>query len=278
MRAWYKYLLNEKDDGKLSPKDSSFEDHKRSMGGYDPGKGYGSKEDFFETYIYKSCPRHRFYHDYLKQNLKKREGILSIGSGRCANELLLAEEGFDITCSDLEQPCGEETRKIFANLKFIKFDIAKSPLQEKFDCIISLSVFYLFNEEELLDVFTNAANSLKPEGTFIFDPGGAEDNFSTRLIDDFMCRLEAHLRTVFRRITGRGRLFVTKKHQGYRTTDDEIVSIAARAGFRLRDRKTYDHVTELHRIRLFELLPDKIVGLFGKQVPYVRIFNFEKNG
>jgi len=113
MKSWYKYLLNYENNKRSFPIDSAFDDHKRSMGGYDASKGYDSKEEFFKIYIQEAPSRYRYYHEYLKAHLKKGDTIFSIGSGQCANELLLMEEGFDITCSDLEQACREETMRLF---------------------------------------------------------------------------------------------------------------------------------------------------------------------
>jgi SAM-dependent methyltransferase len=278
MKTWYKYSLNYDNGKKFLPKDETFDDHKKSMQGYDSSKGYCSKEQFFKVYFYDGHSRHRDYHDYLKKNLKKGDEILSIGSGRCVNELLLTEEGFNITCSDLEQPCQRETMWLFPHLKFVKYDVTKAPSDHKFDSIVSLSMFYLFDEKQLFEVFKNIADGLKHGGIFVFDPGGAEDNLLTKLIDDVLCPFEAYLRVISHKVLKRENCIVTKKHQGYRAANDEIVSMANKAGFRLCDIKTDDYVTELRRIRFFELLPEKFVGLFGRSAPYVRIFNFKKNG
>lgn len=108
MRKWNKYILNYESVLSFLQKDVTYCDHKNTMGGYNAENGYGNKEEFFRVYFYSQL-RFKYYHDYLKENLKKSEKVLSIGSGRCINELLLAEEGFDITCSDLDQPCREKT-------------------------------------------------------------------------------------------------------------------------------------------------------------------------
>lgn len=46
MRKWYKYLLNYQNKMKDIPIDKSFNDHAKSMGGYNSNKGYDCKEDF----------------------------------------------------------------------------------------------------------------------------------------------------------------------------------------------------------------------------------------
>jgi SAM-dependent methyltransferase len=277
MKTWYKYFLNYKDERTFLPKDSSFEEHMQWLKVGDAVKGYGSKKDFFKVYFFEAHPRHGYYHDYLKKNIDKGSEVLSIGSGQCVNELLLKEEGFNITCSDLDQFYKKETEKIFPDIRFIKFDITKSSSEHKFDCVISLSMFYLFDEAELLKVFTNVANSLKAGGSFIFDPGGAEDNFLTRIIDDFICVFESHLIKVAQKVIRRKHCVVTKKHQGYRTTNNEIIAIARKAGFQLKDIKCVDYISELRfRTRLFGKLPESAARLFGRPAPYVRIFHFKK--
>jgi len=277
MKKWYKYSLNYKDNTRYFPKDTTFEDHKRSMRGYEPDKGYGSKEEFFKTYFYEAHPRHRHYHDYLKRHLKKGDNILSIGSGRCANELLLIEEGFDITCSDFEQPCREETIALFPGLRFIRYDVTRAPVESKVDSMVSLSMFYLFDADQLAGVFKNISDSLKPGGNFILDPGGAENNLGTRLIDEIICPLEAWLIKILHKILKNKNCVVAKKEQGYRTTDAEIMSIAKKAGFSLYDTEHKDHLTEFGmRSVILGRMPRGVVELFGRAVPHVRMFAFKK--
>jgi len=279
MKTWYKYQLNYKDKARFFPKDSSFEDHKRSMQGYDSAEGYGSKEDFFKTHLYNAHPRHRYYHDYLMTHLERSGSMLSIGSGRCANELLLMDAGFNIICSDLEQPCREETMRLFPRLRFVKYDVTQGPVPGNFDTVISLSMFYLFNDKQLAAVFKNVAGGLRPGGSFILDPGGAEDNIGTRIIDDLLCPVEARSIRVLQRILKKKECVVAKKHQGYRRTDAEIVSIAGKAGFRVSDTKKHDYFTEFGmRSVFFGKMPRRVVEFLGKAVPYLRIFSFRKEG
>lgn len=279
MKRWHKYQLNYKDKTRLFPKDSTFEDHKKSMQGYDSAEGYGSKEDFFKTHLYSAHPRHRHYHDYLMTHLERSGSIFSIGSGLCANELLLVDAGFNIICSDLEQPCREETMRLFPRLRFVKYDVTQGPVPGNFDTVISLSMFYLFDDKQLAAVFKNIADGLRPGGTFILDPGGAEDNIGTRIIDDILYPLEIRSIRVLQRILKKKERVVAKKHQGYRTTDAEIISIAGKAGFRLRGTEKYDYFTELGmKGVLFGTMPRRAIEFLGRAVPYIRMFNFRKEG
>ncbi len=258
------------------PRDETYSLHEKSMG-YNLDNGYNSKEDFFKTYFYNGHPRLKHYHNYLNQNLKKEDEILSVGSGRCINELLLMEDGFNITCSDLNQPCREKTLRLFPYLRFVKYDVTSNPFKYKFDCILSLSMFYSFNENELLRIFKNISESIKPGGRFIFDPGAAADNFTAYINDEVMCKCEANLIWMIQKLRRR-KCVVTKKHQGYRSKNEEIISIADKAGFTLYDLKCNDFSTEIgKRSILLGRLPKKIINVIGKLVPYVRMFTFVKN-
>lgn len=278
MKKWYKYRLSCKEEERSLPKDTTFDDHKRSMMGYSCDKGYSSKEEFFKTHFYDAHPRHRYYHDYLTSHLKKGDDIFSVGSGRCVNELLLIEDGFNVTCSDLEQPCRNETMRLFPDIRFMEYDITKGPVAHKFDSVISLSMCYLFDEEDLSRVFKNISDNLKPGGTFILDPCGAEDNLGTRFIDDLLCPSEMILIKILKTLLHRDGRVITKKHHGYRTTDAEIAAIAGKAGLSLCDIKKYDYFTEFGmRSNIFGMLPRGFVEVFGRAVPYIRMFSFKKD-
>jgi len=277
MRRWYKYILNYESNQKFFPKDETYNDHRESMGGYKSDRGYSSKEEFFRVYFYDAHPRIKYYHDYLKQHLKKEEKTLSIGSGRCVNELLLMEDGCDIICSDLAQPCKQETLGIFPKLRFVKHDIISSLFEYKFDCIISLSLFYLFDEKYILNVFKNVAESLKSGGKFIFDIGGAEDNLCSYIIDEFICKYGTRLKKLVQNNIRQKKCVTAKKHHGYRSKNEEIISIAKMAGFTLCDIKCSDYITEISRNSLLSKLPKRIINIIGRPVPYVRMFNFVKN-
>lgn len=278
MREWHKYGLNYENALKFLPKDKEFSDHKKSMGGYEDDKGYNSKKDFFEFHFYRDHSRLKHYHNYLRQVLKKEEVGLSIGSGRCVNELLLKEDGYNIICSDLEQPCKEKACRIFPNLRFAEFDITLSPFEYKVDYVLCLGVFFLFDEEDLLEVFKNVADTVKPGGKFIFDPGGAEDNLFTYTLDEFICKHEVWLKWIVQNVIRQKRCVVAKKHHGYRNKNEEIISVAEEAGFTLCDLKCSDYLTECERSILLRMLPKKIIDrVIGPAMPYVRMFAFVKN-
>ena len=83
MRTWYKYLLNEPENGPTALKDRTPDEHRRTMGGFGTEEGYGSKEEFFKTY-YINGPYH--YHckdEFSREHLPQdQEGLsrLQIGA------------------------------------------------------------------------------------------------------------------------------------------------------------------------------------------------------
>lgn len=57
-----------------------------------------------------------------------------------------------------------------------------------------------------------------------------------------------------------------------------IISIAEKAGFKFQSLKCCDYVTKIKRsVLISKLIPDRIIKIFGRFNPYVRIFNFVKN-
>lgn len=281
MRRWFKYLPNFSGNVKYFPIDQSFEDHARSMGEYTSDIGYTSQDDFFQVYFHDGHVRLKEYAQYLSSKFEQGEKTLSIGSGRCVNELLLMKEGYDVICSDLKQPCKEATMKIFPNLHFVEFDITSSPFPQKVDSIISLSVLYLFDKDMLQTVFKHVAMSLNKGGKFIFDTGGATDSFWTRTMDEVICKYEAYLKIFLFGLLRRKNCVVTKKHHGYRSTNQEMVSIAESRGFKLIDIHCSDPITEVERSWFLRHLVKKysplqhLICKFGSMMPYVRMFAFE---
>lgn len=276
MRKWYKYIVNYENNVRFVQRDEAFSDHKKSMF-YDSNIGYNSKEEFFKVYFYNGNHRCKIYNNYLRRYLKKEENILSVGSGRSINELLLIEDGFDIVCSDLELPCKEEVLRLFPNLRFVKYDVTTFPFKTKFDSVISLEMFYLFDKNTLSRVFKNVAECLKAGGRFILCPGGAEDNLFSYINDEIICNCEANLLHIVQRLRRR-ECVVTKKHQGYRTKDEEIVSAAEGVGFNLCNLEKTDYLTEFGmRSILLGKVPKRIIGIIGRVIPCVRMFTFMKN-
>ncbi len=71
------------------------------MGGYSSDESYLEKDTFFQRHFVR---RYAIYDEYLRRHLDKSEEILSIASGRCVNELRLIDDGYSVSCSDIQFP------------------------------------------------------------------------------------------------------------------------------------------------------------------------------
>jgi SAM-dependent methyltransferase len=255
------------------------------MGGY-ACKGYGSKEEFFETYLQNS-KRHACYDAFLARHLPKEGHCLSIASGRAVNELRLMEQGWKFLCSDLDAICLEETLKLFPNYSFLKWDCMSDPLPEqRFDVVISLSFIYLLDPDKLQRFFRRMRELLLPGGVFLLDSAGSPDVLLGTLLHDYWLPVEASLgRPVLRayyRLKGRGSFTVQRKHHGFRYKDQEIIAAAKAAAFQLEAFEAMDFETEWDRSLVYRHLLKRISPLrrvllqLGKRLPYVRMFAFRR--
>ena len=68
------------------------------MGGYESGESYyENKKYFFNNYYYGyHFKRLEYYDMFIREKINREDSILSIASGRCANELRLLEEGYNV--------------------------------------------------------------------------------------------------------------------------------------------------------------------------------------
>lgn len=280
MRKWYKYFIVESDKSQniSLPIDRTVEEHAGAMGGY-RSEGYSSREEFFETYIARR--HHVFYDHFIRQRLSKEETVLSVASGRCANELLLLSQGYDIVCSDLAAVNLGETKALFPEFKFQELNILRNPSNRLFDSIIALSMIYFLDESEVLIFFENVSRSLKTGGHLILDGASSPDNLMSFFIHDVVLKYEARLLVALRRLIKKQTVALVKKHHGFRRTDKEIIQAASKAGFALLDRCEYDRLTEFRRSYFFSRFIkdshlERPFEALGKWVPYVRMFYFEK--
>ena len=260
-------------------KDQSFLDHERSMGGYNENEYYKNKELFLEKYL---VGRYNLYTTFVRKHLLKKEKILSLGSGRCIFELPLLNDGYDITCSDLEIPkCYEGSKKIFCNYKYIKLNILKDNLDQKFNYVICISIVYLFEKKELEIFFEKIYNLLESGGFLIVDPGGSKDNLFSLICDEIYLPAESYFIFLLSKLFGR-QYVLFKKHHGYRFTNKELTELAKKNGFELFQINEDDYQQELYRSRLLSFLKRKfpisrnIFEIFGRFIPYTRIFKFKK--
>lgn len=103
------------------------------------------------------------------------------------------------------------------------------------------------------------------------------DNFVAYLNDEIICKFETNFICMIQKLRRR-QCVVIKKYQGYRSKNNEIISIAKKAGFTLSNLECSDYSTEIKkRSILLGKFPDKIINTVGRLVPYVRMFTFVKN-
>ena len=128
MRSWVKYEIVGSTDKVIKlAQDYSFSEHANTMGYYKENELGEDKSDFFNKFYYNyHSGRLLNYDKFLKKHIKKSDRVLSIASGMSANELKLLEEGYDITCSDLDKlPSYERTKNLFPEYNFFTLDILK---------------------------------------------------------------------------------------------------------------------------------------------------------
>lgn len=263
MREWYKYSL---------------ESNQQSMLDIPPGGVCSTKEDYFRKYLYGCCDRLLHYDHFIRGHLGKHEEALSIGSGRCANELYLSEDGYDIVCSDLKHIIPLDLIvPLFPHFHHKALNILTEASGYKYDVVICLSVIYQFNDKQLFAFFRNVRASLQPSGYLILDGASSPNNLLSYFIHDLLLKYETYLYWLGKLVIKRKNDKVTKIHHGYRRTDAELVTLAQVAGFRLLDKKDYAFYTEFERSRLLRKL-SILKGLFaimGRRIPYVRMFYFK---
>ena len=280
MRSWHKFFLSKNSEIDMNlAGDQTYFDHERSMDGYNENKYYKNKELFSETYFNN---RYKSYTIIIKKFLSKKNKILSIGSGRCISELTLLNDGYNIICSDMEIPnCYKASKKIFCNYEYQKLNILEENLNQKFNSVICFSMIYLFQEKDLEIFFKRISNLLENEGLLVVDPGGSEANLFSLIYDKIYLPTESYLVFLLSKLFGR-QYFLFKKHQGYKFANKELIKIAKKNGFEFLQIDESDYELEFSRSKLLCFLMRKfpktkgIFNLFGKLLPYVRIFTFKK--
>lgn len=240
---------------------------------------YRDKSAFFQEYFLGS-QRIRDYDKFIRKRVSPDQQILSVGSGRCVNELRLIEDGFEVACSDL--PPEEDllaAKTLFPDLQYTQLDILSSPSTKEYDIVLSLSLIYLFDDRELSTFFQRVSESLGDGGHLILDSAGSPDNFLSYLIHDVLLKHEPRLRQLTAFLLMRGRREIVKNHHGYRRTDQDVLKLAQECHFELLHQENFEYVAEFGRsiilrnfMRIFP--PAKLLlGLIGRSAPYIRMYD-----
>lgn len=278
-------MLDSSSTGKIYvPIDQSYCEHARAMGKYNADDAYKSKSDLFNRYFFNyQQSRLEYYYIFLKKHLNKEEDILSVASGRCINELYLMEEGYKITCSDIEIPDAyKETKALFPDFEYIKYNVLSGPTCQKYNGIICLSLIYLFDEKQLNRFFRNVSESLTIGGHLVLDSAGSPNNLLSYIIHDIILKYEMMLMRIVKLISERKWYGFITKDNGYRRTDKEIIGAARQAGLELTDKENYAFLTEFRRSYLLNRaikhcsICKRVFSIIGKNIPYIRMFNFKK--
>jgi len=226
MQKWFKYRLIKGEKGTIyEGLDSDFDDHQKAMGGYGIDQAYENKDAFFlKYYSGYDLGRLESYADFLKKHLAKCDKILSIGSGRCANEIDLLEEGYQVVCSDLAVSKAVEAAKtLFPSLDFTVLDIINEPANGKYDKVIVLSLIYLFDDEKLSRFFFNVSESLDDGGGLIVEIPGLPDNFMGNLCYHWYLKFELLILKLIRFVVKKSNEGVVIKHHRYLRGNEEFM-------------------------------------------------------
>ena len=117
------YILYYCDTAESKPRYTS-EIHAQAIGNTHANEFYRNKDIFFEQYLLDNEKKKRYNH-ILRKYLHKNDDILSIGSGRCINELYLIDRGYKITCSDVGDLAAKDApKKLFPMFKYDKINIS----------------------------------------------------------------------------------------------------------------------------------------------------------
>lgn len=266
------------------PIDDAPEDHEQAMGGFQVDDAYESRPAFFRRYLFGyHAGRLEWYDQFLRAHLSKEAAVLSIASGRCANELFLMEDGYRMTCSDLKEwEAYTQTKVLFPQFEFIQLNILASPSPRRYDAIICLGLLYLFDATQLQVFFRHVDESLQPGGHLLLDAAGTPDTLLAYLLHEVWLQYETlGVRTLKGVLQGRLDGMVTK-HHGWRRTDHEIIHGARQAGFILRHYARYGPTAEFQRSRVLQKLIaahpvcERAFSALGRAVPLVRMYDFEK--
>jgi SAM-dependent methyltransferase len=112
------------------------------------------------------------YLDLIKKTNPAAKSVLDLACG--TGKVLKYFENFKITGLDLSGEMLSMAKKSFSknkNVKFIKGDITKFSIKEKFDCVTLMfdSINHLLTFTQWEKVFENASKHLNSNGVFIFD-------------------------------------------------------------------------------------------------------------
>jgi len=233
MRIGYKYIWVRPGNDVNLDIPSDIETFEKRVGYSLLHKGFGSKEDFLETYCSwqpTSGLNRRELNQVLELMLSKNDKILSIGSGIGEHDVLLHLSGFRIVASDIIPGVLERTRKVFPDLETMTFDILNPKSSLKYDCILNTGMDFYY--KEVTSIFSNCNRLLNSSGKLVFVLR-YRDNLFTRFMDDFVLPLDARIINLTLAVR-RSNLRLLRRKHGYRRSVSEILELGNMTGFELQ--------------------------------------------
>ncbi len=198
------------------------------------------------------------YFDYshaldLIKKLAKGKKLLSLGSGTATLEILLAEDGFDVTGIECSRPMFEIARKKIAqacvNVRLFEVNAGNFSLDEKFDTVFSYRAVHVIiksdgqnyfesflPKDKVSESFKSINEHLNPQGRFLIDmmdernPDvaldiGDENQYTVAIRKNSDKIMAVH------RISKKGNIIAESRVQHYFMTISEYHAMARRAGF-----------------------------------------------
>jgi SAM-dependent methyltransferase len=161
----------------------------------------------------------------LRELLDPRRAVLSVGSGRGEHEVALHLEGYDIVASDLVDEALDDARRLFADMRAIRFDVLAPDLDASFDDLLATGIDHALDDAQLRTLFATARQVTRPGGRVIL-VHRYRDSVVTRAIDELGLPLWAAWRN--RRDEGR----LVRRQHGWRRTRREMRRLARECGYR----------------------------------------------
>lgn len=256
-----------------------FEMFQDQMRGYFVDSSYESQEAFFKSYM---RDRWREIHPSLIKFLPFKGHILSVSSGRAINELFLIENGYNISCSDLDFPeCLDATRKIFKDIRYEKIDVLGNDMKGNYDAVLCIGLIYNFDMNQLDKFFTNVAKVLNDGGVLVLDYAGSADNVWTRIFHTIYLPVESWFYALFLIVKNRQIYSVGKVFHGYRHSNEDIEGIARKHGLVLKEYEERGELLDflrspiLKRLMRFNVIKRLLLPI-GQRMPYLRMGKFMK--
>jgi SAM-dependent methyltransferase len=248
--------------------DRTVDDFARTMG-YG-SRTYESPAHFLQAHAQEWV---RELHQVFRELLDPKRAVLSIGAGECEHEIPFVLEGYDILSTDVVASAAESQR-LFPSLRFELFDALNPTPIGRFDDVLVGGLDFYFPDREFSRLLANLRELLRPGGRLLFTLR-YRDNVATWMIDrlgiPFFCALQRVVAAARRT----GARWALKPH-GYRRSTREIVSAAARHGFRLGRVRHAGFGVELTRVHLNRIPPlyhlaravDKRIHVFNNAVVF----------